>query len=100
MGNAATKSAAGAGAPATTPAPTSKEMTLQQQRMVACNKSAAGKTGDDRKAFMSSCLKGEEPAKPLTSQQTRMKDCNARAAAQALSGEARKTFMSTCLKGG
>ena len=29
-----------------------------QQRMGDCNKKATGKKGDERKAFMSSCLKG------------------------------------------
>jgi len=28
----------------------------QQQKMTACNKSATGKKGDDRKAFMKDCL--------------------------------------------
>ncbi|AYD66921.1 PsiF repeat family protein [Achromobacter sp. LC458] len=81
-------------APAKTPTP-------QQQRMADCNKSATGKTGDDRKAYMSSCLKGEAPGaeKKLTPQQQKMKDCNAKAGDQKLTGDARKTFMSTCLKG-
>ena len=39
-----------------------KPMTPQQQRMVDCNKQATGKTGDERKTFMSSCLKGETAA--------------------------------------
>jgi hypothetical protein len=38
--------------------------------------------------------------KPLTTQQQRMKNCNAEAKAQALKGDERKAFMSTCLKGG
>lgn len=29
----------------------------QQSRMADCNASAAGKKGDERKAFMSACLK-------------------------------------------
>lgn len=90
--------AAQTAAPAATPG--TKPLTPQQQRMAECNKSAEGKKGDDRKAYMSSCLKGEEPAKSLTPQQQRMKDCNAKASAQSLSGDKRKTFMSTCLKGG
>ncbi|EWM50458.1 psiF repeat family protein [Bordetella holmesii 70147] len=61
------------------PAAATKEMTPQQKRMSDCNASAAGKKGDDRKTYMSSCLKGEAPAKPLTPQQQRMKDCNAKA---------------------
>lgn len=89
------------GVHAQTPAAPAKTPTPQQQRMTECNKSATGKTGDDRKAYMSSCLKGETaaPAKTLTPQQQKMKDCNAKAGDQKLTGEARKTFMSTCLKG-
>ena len=40
------------------------------------------------------------PVKPLTTQQQRMKDCNAQAKAQSLKGDERRGFMSTCLKGG
>jgi hypothetical protein len=35
----------------------------------------------------------------LNSQQQKMKDCNASAKTQALTGDARKQFMSNCLKG-
>ena len=77
----------------------SKPMTAQQQRMVECNKEATGKTGDERKAFMSTCLKGHETATAPMSQQAKMKACNADATAKSLKGDARKTFMSTCLKG-
>jgi hypothetical protein len=38
-----------------TPTAAATPMT-QQQKMTACNKSATGKTGDDRKAYMKSCL--------------------------------------------
>ena len=37
-------------------------------------------------------------AKPVNSQQQKMKDCNAEAKTKALTGADRKTFMSTCLK--
>ena len=69
--------------------------TAQQNKMTHCNADASAKTlkGDERKAFMSACLK----AKP-TSPQERMKTCNATATTQALKGDARKTFMSECLK--
>ena len=39
-------------------AETAKPMTAQQSKMKKCNAEAAGKTGEDRKAIMSSCLKG------------------------------------------
>ncbi len=38
-------------------APASAQLNAQQQRMKDCNASAAGKKGDERKAFMSNCLK-------------------------------------------
>ncbi|QWT18332.1 hypothetical protein KPL74_11285 [Bacillus sp. NP157] len=77
-----------------------KDLTPQQQRMSTCNTQATGKKGDERKAFMSSCLKGEQPAAaPKMTQQDKMKKCNADASAKTLKGDERKTFMSTCLKG-
>ena len=70
--------------------------TAQQNKMTTCNADASAKTlkGDERKAFMSNCLK----AKPATTQQDKMKTCNATAGTQNLQGDARKTFMSDCLK--
>lgn len=35
-----------------------KALSSSQNRMVQCNKDAAGKKGDERKAFMKGCLKG------------------------------------------
>ncbi|KHK62403.1 MULTISPECIES: PsiF family protein [Pseudomonas] len=66
--------------------------TAQQNKMTTCNADASAKAlkGDERKAFMSNCLK----ATP----QERMKSCNATATEQALKGDARKAFMSECLK--
>jgi hypothetical protein len=70
--------------------------TAQQERMKACNAKAEGKTGDERKEFMSKCLKGEDDATSgMTPQQLRMKDCNAKATG--LKGDERKQFMSDCL---
>ncbi|MEO5560310.1 MAG: PsiF family protein [Dokdonella sp.] len=40
-----------------------------------------------------------KPAKPLTAQQERMKNCNADAKTKALAGADRKAFMKTCLSG-
>jgi len=78
-------------------APPKKDLTPQQQRMSTCNTQASGKTGDDRKTFMSSCLKGEQPAK--ATQQQKMTSCNKDASAKSLKGDERKAFMSSCLKG-
>ena len=67
-----------------------KAPTAQQQRMAECNKKATGMKGDERKAFMSSCLKD----KP----QDRMTKCNKEAGAKGMKGDDRKKFMSECLK--
>jgi hypothetical protein len=77
----------------------------QQTKMTICNADAKtkGLTGDDRKAYMKTCLSAagaSTDSKPLNSQQQKMKDCNAQAKTKALTGDDRKTFMSTCLKGG
>jgi psiF repeat len=75
----------------------------QQAKMTSCNADATAKglSGDDRKAFMKSCLSAKPSAdsKPMNSQQAKMKSCNADANAKGLKGDARKTFMSGCLKG-
>lgn len=89
-----------------------RTLTPQQQRMSDCSHSSKGMKGDERRAFMSNCLKGKsttaasatvEPAtastKPVSSQQNRMKTCNADAKSQELKGDERKAFMSECLKG-
>ena len=74
--------------------------TAQQTKMGACNKDAEGKKGDERKAFMSSCLKGEAAAPAKMTQQEKMKACNADTKAKTLKGDDRKKFMSSCLSGG
>jgi hypothetical protein len=73
-----------------------KKATPQQERMKECNVKAGEKKGDERKAFMSTCLKGE--ATGSTAQQEKMKKCNTDANEKALKGDERKSFMSTCLK--
>jgi hypothetical protein len=74
--------------------------TAQQNKMTTCNADATAKSlkGDDRKAFMSTCLKAAPAPAALTPQQDKMKTCNADAATKSLKGDARKTFMSDCLK--
>ena len=69
--------------------------TAQQEKMKTCNADATAKAlkGDERKAFMSTCLK----AKPAT-QQDKMKTCNADATTKALKGDERMAYMSDCLK--
>jgi hypothetical protein len=74
----------------------------QQQKMTACNADAKTKNlqGDDRKAFMKSCLSTAPAAtSSMNSQQEKMKSCNAEAKTKALKGDERKAFMKTCLSG-
>lgn len=70
--------------------------TAQQEKMKTCNADATAHAlkGDERKAFMSTCLKKQVPQ----TQQEKMKTCNADATGQSLKGDARKAFMSDCLK--
>jgi hypothetical protein len=48
--------------------------TAQQSKMGTCNKEAVGKKGDERKAFMKTCLSAKKEG-----QQSKMKTCNASA---------------------
>ncbi len=68
------------------------EPTAQQSKMATCNKEAGDKKGDERKAFMKTCLSN----KPAT-QQDKMKACNADPKAKTLKGDERKAFMKECL---
>ena len=74
----------------------------QQERMKDCNEKVGERKGDDRKKFMSSCLKGEmekSAAAKGTPQQEKMKSCNQTASKKGMKGDDRKKFMSDCLKG-
>jgi hypothetical protein len=62
--------------------------------MKTCNVDAKGMKGDERKAFMKTCLSNKAAAAPT--QQSKMKTCNAEAKDK--KGAERKTFMSECLK--
>ena len=83
----------------------------QQNRMKECNVQAKGKKGDERKAFMKSCLSGKNttdvatttPAAPAPGEaaksadpKQRVKDCNVQAKGK--KGDDRKAFMASCLK--
>ncbi len=66
----------------------------QQSKMTTCNASAAGKKGDERKAFMKDCLSASPAAAPMTQQQ-KMSSCNT--ASTGKKGDDRKAFMKDCL---
>ena len=86
-----------------------KQLTTQQLRMKNCNAEARGQSlkGDERRAFMSTCLKGgsndlaaRDEAKPATTPspaQVKRKACSAEAKAQGLKGDERKAFISECV---
>jgi hypothetical protein len=81
--------------------PTEKQK-AQQERMRDCSDKAGDRKGDERKKFMSSCLKGEDPTKAgksakQTAQQEKMAMCNKEAKEKNLTGDARKSFMKECL---
>ena len=67
-------------------------MGSQQSKMGECNKDAGDKKGDERKAFMKTCLSAKK-----ASQQEKMKSCNADPKAKATKGDERKAFMKECL---
>ena len=75
-------------------------LTSQQQKMKDCNAQATQKSlsGDQRKDFLSSCLKADSGHTQLTSQQQKMKDCNASATTQGLKGSAHQDYVTSCLK--
>lgn len=77
------------------------KQTAQQERMKSCNAQASQKAmkGDERKAFMSKCLKADSGDGQLTAQQEKMKRCNAQAGERDLKGDQRREFMSACLSG-
>lgn len=65
----------------------------QNQKMSECNAKAGDKKGDERKAFMSSCL-SSKPAKSSASE--KMSACNKKTAG--LKGDERKKAQSECMK--
>jgi hypothetical protein len=91
-----------------------KPLTAQQSRMKACNADAKAQAlkGDERKAFMSTCLKsGNAPAatqasaqpapvvaSATTARQEKRKACSAEAKQNGIKGDERKAFMKECMK--
>lgn len=90
-----------------------KPLTAQQSKMKTCNADAKSQAlkGDERKAFMSSCLKGSAAkaatpatesapvvAKVDTPRQAQRKACGADAKSQGLKGDDRKAFVKDCMK--
>ena len=78
-------------APGMAKAAASAPKTAQQSKMATCNAEAGDKKGDERKAFMKTCLS----APKQTAQQSKMKQCNVDAKDK--KGDERKAFMKSCL---
>lgn len=87
-----------------------KPLTEQQLRMKNCNADAKAQAlkGDERKAFMSTCLKGgsadlvahtDKAAAPNPAQSKR-KACGAEAKEKGLKGDERKAFVRECVNDG
>jgi hypothetical protein len=83
-------------------ATTSTQLNSQQQKMKECAQEgkAKGVKGEERKAFMSSCLSSKGMSQEdINKQQQKMKTCNVDAKAKNLKGADYKAFMKTCLSG-
>ena len=83
--------------------PTAKQK-AQQERMKDCSTQAGERKGDDRKKFMSTCLKGgamdtkaDKGSAQKTAQQEKMKSCNKDAGDKKMKGAERQAFMKDCL---
>ncbi len=69
-----------------------KTTNSQQDKMSACNAQAGDKKGDERKAFMKTCLS----AKPAPKPESKMAMCNRKTAG--LNKEERAKAQSECMK--
>ena len=102
-----TVQAANPGAKAPSPA-----QQAHREKMKSCSAEAKAKAlkGEERKKFMSKCLKGKTTSAELgiaeladagpvqKDQQDKKKSCSAEAKTKGFKGEERKKFMSECLK--
>jgi psiF repeat len=68
-----------------------KAATAQQSKMGTCNKEAGEKKGDDRKAFMKSCLSAKPAAAAISPA------CEKSAADKKLAGAAKSSHMKKCM---
>jgi hypothetical protein len=71
----------------------------QQEKMKTCNAEASKKElkGDDRRQFMSQCLR-KDAGDDRTAQQDKMVSCNREASDKHLTGDQRRAYMSDCLR--
>jgi hypothetical protein len=72
--------------------------TPQPNKIKECNTQAGDKKGDERIAFLKTCMSAK-PATEGESQQEKLTTCNIEASGKGLKGDERNTFMNTCLSG-
>jgi hypothetical protein len=81
----------------------------QREKFAACGHESKGLKGDERRDFMSECLKGHGPdtagheARDTmvgdAAEESRQRPCSEEADRRKLHGEERRAFMGSCLKG-
>lgn len=77
----------------------------QREKFAACAHDSKGLKGEERREFMSDCLKAHAPHEArntvlgAAAGQGRLQPCNAEADRRKLHGDERSAFMSACLKG-
>ena len=68
-------------------------------RAASCAREAKGLKGEEHTRAVNECVRAAENGAGLTSQQRKMKTCNAKAREKGVHGDERRAFMSACLKG-
>ena len=74
-----------------------KKPTPQQEKMAACNKQAADKKGDERKAFMKECLSAKPAAAAAMPAAKASPECEKSADDKKLAGAARASHIKKCM---
>ena len=74
-----------------------KAPTAQQSKMATCNKEAADKKGDERKAFMKTCLSAKAGGGTAAADPAASPACEKSAADKKLHGAAAKSHIKKCM---
>ncbi len=75
--------------------------TPQREKFAACAHESQGLTGDERREFMSECLRKHAPAEKdavAAESGARLAPCNAEADRRKLHGDERRAFLGSCLR--
>jgi psiF repeat len=89
--------------------PAAKASTPQREKFAACGHESKGMKGEERREFMSECLKGHGPDTAVheardtmagdAAEASRQHSCAEEADRRKLHGDERRVFMGSCLKG-